>query len=332
MTTDNRLKVDEECVAVDDLVRVAEDSLSLGFGLTQPLPLGLPVLDSHIGQGLLPGDLAVLAGAQGVGKTTLALQLARNVAAAGAPATYVCFEHDANQLVERLLVMEANLVAGDAAPTLQEVRERLARSGQQTLTERLADLPGMAEAADRLRDYGSRLHIVSARGDVTGLPEVRRAAAWHDRLGLVVVDYLQKVRSEQVDEDQRVARIATGLKDFALETGQAVLAVSALDRAGLESHRIRARHLKGSVTIAYEADLILLMHHKYDVVAREKLVYDLAAAQDLHHWLVVSLEKNRHGDDRLDLAFRKRLSRGHVDPHGHIEDDALVDERIHIDH
>ncbi|MDP9220478.1 MAG: AAA family ATPase [Actinomycetota bacterium] len=333
MTTDNYLtKVAGDGVAVDDLLRAADDSLSLGHGLAQPLALGLPVLDVHIGHGLVPGDLAVLAGAQGVGKTTLALQVARNVAAAGSPATYVCFEHDAEQLVERLLVMEANLVVGDAAPTLQDVRERLSHSGAQSLKARVRDLPGMVAAMDRVRDYGSQLHIVSARGDVTGLPEIRVAAAWHDRLGLVVVDYLQKVRSDQVDEDQRVARIATSLKDFALETGQAVLAVSALDRAGLEAKRIRARHLKGSVTLAYEADLILLMHHKYDVVAREKLVYDLARAQDLHHWLVVSLEKNRHGDDRLDLAFRKRLSRGHIDPHGHIEDDALVDERIHIDH
>ena len=85
------------------------------------------------------------------------------------------------------------------------------------------------------------------------------------------------------------------------------------------------------MALAYEADLILLMHHKYDVVTREKLVYDLARAQDMHHWLVVTVEKNRHGDDRVDLAFRKRLARGHIDPDGHIEDDVLVDERIHID-
>jgi replicative DNA helicase len=324
-------KAVDDGIAVDQLLLTAESSLALGHGLSRPLALGLPVLDSHIGDGLVPGDLAVLAGAQGVGKTTLALQLARNVAAGGSPATYVCFEHDAEQLVERLLVLEANLAIGDAAPTLQEVRERLTRPGAGSLAERLFDLPGMAVALDRVRTYGPLLHIVSARGDVTGLAEIRVAAAWHEGLGLVVVDYLQKVRSEQSDEDQRVARIATGLKDFALETGQAVFAISALDRVGLESKRIRARHLKGSVTLAYEADLILMMHHKYDVVARDKLLYDPVGAQNLHQWLVITLEKNRHGDDRLELAFRKRLSRGHIDPNGHIEDDQLVDERLHLE-
>ena len=182
-----------------------------------------------------------------------------------------------------------------------------------------------------MAEYGPRLHILSARGDVTGLADVRVAASWHDRPGLVVVDYLQKVNSDQLEEDAKVAHIAMALKDFALETGQAVLAVSALERAGLEAKRIRARHLKGSVTLAYEADVILVLQHKYDVVARDKLVFDLARAQELHHWLVLSVEKNRHGEDRMDLTFRKRLSRGYVDPHGHIEEDPLVDERLHID-
>jgi replicative DNA helicase len=189
----------------------------------------------------------------------------------------------------------------------------------------------MAAAIDRVAGFGERLHIVNARGDVTDLVDIRAAAAWHDQPGLVVVDYLQKVHVDEADEDRRVGRVATSLKDFALETGQAVLAISALELAGLEAKRIRSRHLQGSVTLAYEADLILILQHKYDVVARDKLVFDLARADDMHNWVVLSLEKNRHGEDHLDLTFRKRLSRGHFDPHGRVEDDPLVDERLHID-
>jgi hypothetical protein len=229
--------------------------------------------------------------------------------------------------------MEANLGAdGPMAPTLADVRTRLASRGTGGIAERLADLPGATAALERVAAYGERLHIVSARGDVTGLADLRVAAAWHDRPGLVIVDYLQKVHVDLPDEDARVAHVSTALKDFALEAGHAVLAISALELAGLEAKRIRARHLKGSVTLAYEADLVMVLQHKYDVVARDKLVYDLARAEDMHNWLILSLEKNRHGDDRLDLAFRKRLARGHFDPDGHIESDPLVDERIHIDH
>jgi replicative DNA helicase len=329
---DIRVRLDGDGVAVGDLIRVADEAMRAGNTRTRSLALGLPVLDAHIGKGLVPGDLAVVAGAQGVGKTTFALQIARNVAAAGSPVTYVCYEHDAHQLLERLLVMEAHLAPGSDAPTLHEAHEHLSRPGPESLADRVAGLGGMTDALERVAAYGDRLHIVSARGDVTGIADLRVAAAWHDRPGLVVVDYLQKVHADFRDEDDRVAHVATALKDFALETGQAVLAVSALELAGLEAKRIRARHLKGSVTLAYEADVILVLQHKYDVVARDKLVYDLTRAEEMHHWLVVSVEKNRHGEDRLDLTFRKRLAHGHFDPHGHIETDPLVDERLHIDH
>jgi replicative DNA helicase len=326
-------RVGADGASVADVLRATDGELRSGAPLAAPLPLGLPVLDAHIGRGLVPGDLAVVAGAQGVGKTTFALQIARNVATSGVPVTYVCYEHDATQILERLVVMEANLGAdGPMAPTLADVRSRLASAGTGGMTDRLSDVPGAAAAVARVAAYGELLHLVGARGDVTGLADLRVAAAWHERPGLVIVDYLQKVHVDLPDEDARIAHVATALKDFALEAGQAVLAVSALELAGLEAKRIRARHLKGSVTLAYEADIVMVLQHKYDVVARDKLVYDLARAEDMHNWLVLSLEKNRHGDDRLDLAFRKRLARGHFDPDGHIESDPLVDERIHIDH
>lgn len=321
-----------EGVAVADILRETDEALRSGVALSPPLSLGLAVLDAHIGEGLVPGDLAVIAGAQGVGKTTFALQIARNVALGGSPVTYVCYEHDVQQILERLVVMEANLGAVAQAPTLADVRARLSLPDGGGFAQRLADLPGTLEAVNRVAAYGDRLHIVSARGDVTGIADLRVAAAWHDRPGLVVVDYLQKVHVDLPDEDARVAHVATALKDFALESGQSVLAVSALELAGLEAKRIRARHLKGSVTLAYEADIVMVLQHKYDVVARDKLVYDLTRAEDMHNWLVLSLEKNRHGDDRLDLTFRKRLARGHFDPDGHVESDPLVDERLHIDH
>src|SRR4051794_41212017 len=47
----------------------------------KPIPTGFDALDQWIGGGLRPGELVLLGGAQGVGKTTLCLQLARNVAA-----------------------------------------------------------------------------------------------------------------------------------------------------------------------------------------------------------------------------------------------------------
>ena len=60
-----------------------------------PIATGFVPMDKTIGGGLRPGELMLIGGAQGQGKTTMALQMARNMAASGkATVLYVCFEHD----------------------------------------------------------------------------------------------------------------------------------------------------------------------------------------------------------------------------------------------
>ena len=318
---------------VSDLLRRADGELRVGGTLKTPVPLGFSPLDAHVGQGLAGGDLAIVAGPQGVGKTTFALQAARHVAVSGRPATYVCYEHQPHQLLERLLVMEANLAVGDAAPTLEEARARLARPGPASLSQRLGDLPvarrrcggwgRTATACGSWRRAATRRRCARCETPSAGT-RARAWSSWTTCRRCVHVDGVD-------DEEVRVGRIGTALKDLGVETGQAVLAVSALDRSGLDAARVRARHLKGSVALAYEADLIMLLQHKYDVVSRERLVFDTAGAGRHHQWVVLSIEKNRHGEDHVDLAFRKRLARGYFEPGGHVEEDLLVDERLHVE-
>ena len=67
-------------------------------------------LDRMLGGGIRPGELMLIGGAQGTGKTTMALQMARNVAASGqAYVLYVCFEHDDADLLNRLIALESVL-------------------------------------------------------------------------------------------------------------------------------------------------------------------------------------------------------------------------------
>ncbi len=312
-------------------LQAADANVQGGQGLARTWASGFTPLDTNLGGGFHAGDLALLAGSQGTGKTTAALQMARNVAADGGDAVYVCYEHTPAQLLERLVVMEAALVAGQSAPSQEEVRHRLARGGAD-LTTALGGLPGASQALASIEAYGKRLRLVGARGDMTDLDDIRRYASEGAEPRLVVVDYLQKVRvGGHADEDDRVSRIAAALKDLALELECPVLAVTAVDRSGLDARRVRARHLKGSVTLAYEADVILVLQDKYDVVARDHLMYDLTMAEDYRRWLVWSLEKNRHGSDHVDMEFRKRLAQCYVEPHGRIVEERLVDERIHLE-
>lgn len=316
--------------AAEALAR-ADREIRHGEVLARIWATGFTPLDTHLSGGFHAGDLALIGGGQGTGKTTMALQMARNVCRAGGSAVVVCYEHTPAQLLERLVVMEATLAAGPGAPTQDEVRRRLARPGDD-LVAALGDLPGATEALDSIETYGTRLHLVPARGDVTGIPEIRSLAEHVDEPSLIVVDYLQKVFAGDVDdEDVRVARIGTQLKDLALELECPVLAVAAVDRTGLHAKRIRARHLKGSVTLAYEADVILVLQQKYDIIARQHLMFDLSAAEEIQHWMVCTVDKNRHGQDHVDMEFRKRFSNGLFDVHGRLVTHELVDERIHLD-
>ncbi len=196
----------------------------------------------------------------------------------------------------------------------------------------MAGVAGGTAALQRLSSYGSRLHVVGARGDATDVVRVRQLAMQTPVPPLVVVDLLQQLRPGGASgaplDRAATDRAAAGLKDLALELGCPVLAVSAVDGAGLAASRVRARHLQGSSSLAYEADVVLVLQEKYDVVARQHLVFDLTSSEEHRRWLVCTVEKNRRGRDRLEMEFRKRYSHGHVDPAGRMVNEDLVDERV----
>ena len=74
----------------------------------QPVPLGFTPLDKTIGGGLRAGELLLIGGAQGTGKTTMSVQMARNIVMGGqASVLYVCYEHDEEYLLNRIIAMES---------------------------------------------------------------------------------------------------------------------------------------------------------------------------------------------------------------------------------
>ena len=72
------------------------------------------MLDSTLDGGLRSGELVLLGGNEGSGKTTLALQMVRNAARVGRQALVFSFEHDAQTLIQRLISLEAATAAVDA--------------------------------------------------------------------------------------------------------------------------------------------------------------------------------------------------------------------------
>lgn len=323
-----------------DLLRDADASLHAGRRVGASIwPTGFEPLDGHLGGGLRGGELTLLGGPQGLGKTTMALQLVRNAVAAGRSAVVFSYEHEARTLLERLIALEVSLVAGPGCATLAQIRSVFEAPGSagDRLLDRLGPLPGAVEGVLAQREYAARLHLHESSGASTGLPELGATVDALRSTGqepLVLVDYLQKVPApgDPPTEEERVTRIVEGLKDLALGADVPVVAVVAAEKAALVSgRRMRLHDLRGSSALAYEADIALILNGKYDVVARHHLMYDVSNAERFKGWVVLTVEKNRGGRTDVSMEFEKRFHEGRFDNHGRMVQEQLIEERVFVE-
>jgi replicative DNA helicase len=322
-------RLSDVLAATDSRLRQG-DSASL-----RPWATGFEPLDGFLAGGLRPGELTILGGPQGLGKTTMALQVARHAIGQGFPVLYVSYEHDGVNILERLIAAEAGERAGRDAVPLRSVRALIEGDGSAaSLSDKLAETPGGAEALSAITGDLDRLHVL--RGGVrTSIPDIAQAAASvaevAGRHPLVVVDYVQKVAVDVpvYEEEIRMARVSGELKDLALTTEAPVFAISASDAIGIaEGKRLRTQHLRGASALAYEADAVLVLNDKFDVVARHHLVYGTTNAERFRDWAVLSIEKNRGGMAGVDLEFRKRFDQSRYERTGQLVAEQLVDTRV----
>ncbi len=304
----------------------------------QSLPTGFEPLDETLGGGLRPGDLVLIAGGQGTGKTTLALQIARNLASTNtARGLFVSFEHDENELVLRLLAMEGWLADQEAALSLRDLQQLLAAAGRrgQPLPTLAKDRPALAVALERLAACHERLFLTKGGSQTTTVAVIadllERVLAATAGPVVLFIDYLQKIPAEGAfaSEAERIGRVAEALKDLALSRAVPVVAVAALDSEGLRAPRGAVYHLRGSATLAYEADTVLMLAEKADCVARMVLEFQPQKRLVFRDWTVVSLVKHRGGRAGVDMEFRKRFAWSCFDPTGRFVSEPLVDERLY---
>ena len=290
-----------------------------------PFATGFHPLDDVLNGGIRAGDLLLIGGKPGQGKTIAALQWARHMALTGHTAIFACYEHDEITLLTRLLACELGEVVA-AAGTVDEIRLDALREGLRAVStgtalvrEVLDSDPMLLEAEARLSTYAEDLILVRASGTRTDLTALGRLVCDYggDRTALFV-DYLQKVpvMPEPPEEAERVKRVAEGLKDLALGAEIAIIAVAAADRLGLTSKRLRLHHMRGSTALAYEADAAVVLNDKIAIVAKAHLAYDTTRKDEFKRRVVFTIEKNRNGPSDVELEFEKDFANYRFSPAG----------------
>lgn len=300
----------------------------------KPIPTGFTELDAVVSGGFRAGQLVLLSGPAGVGKTSLLMQIARNIAVTGqAGCLFACYEHETDYLTQRLISMESVTVPevpaqGGTGPLdglrLRDISElvlryrRLHPNSQGGFMEALATDPRGARALQRAARYWHSLMLMKGSSSSTTVgvlsEAVRRLRDSSDPSTekppfVLFVDYVQKIatRTPHTDESGQSIEAIESLKELALREEIVVVAIVAAETQGLRAQRLRLEHLLTSAAIAYEADIIMLMNEKYDIVDRNHIDFNRFNAEQFHNYVVLSIEKNRAGSDLVDLELRKQL-------------------------
>ncbi|WP_324750684.1 replicative DNA helicase [Sphingomonas sp. LY54] len=245
-------------------VQLAEKALNTGGGLSG-LTTGLESFNARTG-GLHHSDLLILAGRPGMGKTSLATNIAYNTASryirdledglepsksVGAPVAFFSLEMSADQLATRILA-EASGISGESlrmGKISQQDFRNLARAAAEleNLPLYIDDTPGLTIAALRTR--------------------ARRLKRQRD-IGFIVVDYLQLLQGSgkggQDNRVQEISEISRGLKTLAKELNVPVMALSQLSRQveSRENKRPQLSDLRESGSIEQDADIVLFVYRE----------------------------------------------------------------------
>jgi replicative DNA helicase len=254
--TDRR--VSEDYAPLSEIMPGALDeieAISSRDGSLTGVPTGFADLDA-LTNGLHPGQMIVIAARPAIGKSTLALDLARAAAVHASQATVIfSLEMSRNEITMRLLSAEARVALHSM------------RTGQLSDDDWSRLARRMSEVADAplYIDDSPNMSMMEIRA------KCRRLKQRHD-LKLVIIDYLQLMSSPKRVENrqQEVSELSRSLKLLAKELGVPVVALSQLNRGPEQrtDKRPMLSDLRESGSIEQDSDMVILLHRE-DAYERE---------------------------------------------------------------
>ena len=260
---------------------------------TTGVPTGIIDLDD-LTSGFQNGDLVILAGRPSMGKTALALSIARNTAVEyKVPVGIFSLEMADYQLAMRLLCAEA------------KVDSHAVRTGKlpQDQWRRLSEQTGRLAKAPLYIDDSPALSMMEIRA------KARRLKAEHD-VQMIILDYLQLVKGHRAESrQQEITEISRSLKALAKELSLPVLALSQLSRAvenRAGDHRPQLSDLRESGAIEQDADVVMFIYRP--VVYKRRLSEEVTLEDERKAEIIVA--KQRNGPtDTVSIVFIDKYAR-----------------------
>lgn len=250
------------------------------------LPTGFTDLDNML-SGLQDSDLIILAARPSMGKTTLALDIARMSSVVyGKSVLIYSLEMSSQQLVDRMLSAQSRVNAWNL------------RTGRLTSDK---DFSHIRDSLDQLAK--AKIYIDDQPGNsIVKMKALARRIKAEKGLDLVVVDYLQLMTTSKNHDSMvnQVTEISRSLKGLAKELNVPVLALSQLSRA-VESRggRPRLSDLRDSGSIEQDADVVMFIHRE-DKGKGELEKTNIAE---------ILIEKHRNGPTgKVDLYFDEKTT------------------------
>jgi len=250
-------------------------------------------------RGMLAGNLVLLAARPAVGKTAFGVQIARHVAGTGKAVNIYSCEMEKGEILERLAANESNV-------NMDDIIDNDSLKDKQKLVD------AIAQAADKLM----KLPInISDDASIT-VTQIRAQCRMTKNLGLIVVDYIQLLKSSHRSESRNVevGEISRSLKLLANDLKVPVLALSQLSRdiekrVGINKEP-QMSDLRDSGSLEQDANKILFMYPVQD--------------DNDHKIIAVKVAKNRRGHvgevqfsfDGSHMRHNPLVRDDYVKPHG----------------
>ncbi len=227
------------------LVRAVATIERRGDGKDNALSTGFDALDAKLSGGFRRGNLIIIAGRPGMGKTALAGGVSFNVASSSVPTLFLSMEMGDTELADRLIAI----------------------AGRVPLDAILAgDMEG--DAGDRILAGTARLHelplVIDEQGGLNffDIASKARSVKRQHGLGLLIIDYLQLATGEGDNRNSQIEGITRGLKALAKELEIPIIALSQLSRncESRPNKRPMLSDLRESGAIEQDADIVLMCY------------------------------------------------------------------------